>query len=381
MRDSRAGQEEHPTPRVSVVMAVYNAKPFLKAAIESVLAQTYSEWELLLVDDGSTDESTIITLDYAAEYPHRIKYLSHAGRANRGVSATRNLGALHARGEYIVILDADDVCEPNRLEAQVAFLDGHPEIGLVGSHYFEIDGRGNARPGILLPCSHTEICWHLLFNTPFIHSSVAFRRIEVLERVGGYDESIAYAHDYEYWVRITELVRVANLTLELIRYRVHDASLSTRLRGRDEMPRLRAARLARLLGWPQDDPAEHENRAAAMAALMLGWDTAASVAALRRAADDILQLQHVFSREQQLSERAATHHREWVRAELARHLALQAASRASSNPREALALWRHALRLHGTVPLRGRLVLKYFGRMAASFGLRLHLPDRRSSYG
>jgi len=117
--------------RVSIVTPFLNAVRFFEESIESVLAQTYQSWELLLVDDGSTDGSTAIAEHYAAAHPDRIRYLAHQGRANRGASASRNLGARHARGEYLAYLDADDVYLPAKLQKQVPLLDAHPDVMLL----------------------------------------------------------------------------------------------------------------------------------------------------------------------------------------------------------------------------------------------------------
>jgi GT2 family glycosyltransferase len=116
-------------PRVSVIMPFLNLERFIEESIASVLAQTYPHWELLLIDDGSTDGSTDIARGYALMHPERIRYLAHDGRRNRGASASRNLGIRHARGEYIALLDADDVWVPHKLQQQVPILDRHPEVG------------------------------------------------------------------------------------------------------------------------------------------------------------------------------------------------------------------------------------------------------------
>jgi glycosyltransferase involved in cell wall biosynthesis len=117
--------------RVSIITPFLNAGPFIEESIQSVLAQTYDDWELLLVDDGSTDASTGIAVRYAAAHPERVRYLSHEHRQNRGASASRNLGARHARGEYLAFLDADDVYLPRKLEVQVPILDAHPNVAML----------------------------------------------------------------------------------------------------------------------------------------------------------------------------------------------------------------------------------------------------------
>ena len=118
-------------PLVSAIVIFLNAGKFIEEAIESIFAQTYNNWELLLVDDGSTDGSTQIALRYAEQYPEKVRYLEHPGHQNRGMSAARNLGISQAKGEYIAFLDADDVWLPYKLEQQVALLESRPEAGMV----------------------------------------------------------------------------------------------------------------------------------------------------------------------------------------------------------------------------------------------------------
>lgn len=118
-------------PLVSVVIVFLDAERFFEEAVASVFAQTYPSWELLLVDDGSTDASSEMARRHAADRPDRIRYLAHPGHANLGISAARNLGVRNARGKYIALLDADDVWLPSKLEEQVAILEGHPDAALV----------------------------------------------------------------------------------------------------------------------------------------------------------------------------------------------------------------------------------------------------------
>lgn len=131
---------------VSVTIPFYNAERFLRETVESVLAQTYPEWEVLLVDDGSTDGSTAIAQSYAATFPDKIFYLEHSGHRNLGVNAARNLGARHSRGEFLAFLDSDDIWLPTKLEISVASMVEHPEAGfLFGStvYWYEWDAEGN----------------------------------------------------------------------------------------------------------------------------------------------------------------------------------------------------------------------------------------------
>jgi glycosyltransferase involved in cell wall biosynthesis len=116
---------------VSVITPFYNAERFLEEAIQSVLGQSYDNWELLLVDDGSADGGTEIACKYAARYPDRIRYVEHPGNCNMGACASRNVGIRHSQGEYVALLDADDVWLPNKLQEQVALMEAYPTAGLV----------------------------------------------------------------------------------------------------------------------------------------------------------------------------------------------------------------------------------------------------------
>ncbi len=117
--------------RVSVVISFLNAERFLAETIESVFGQTFRSWELLLVDDGSTDGSTRIARAYAEQHPQALRYIEHDGHCNRGLPVSRNLGIANASGEFVATLDADDVWLPTKLERQVALMDAHPEADLV----------------------------------------------------------------------------------------------------------------------------------------------------------------------------------------------------------------------------------------------------------
>jgi glycosyltransferase involved in cell wall biosynthesis len=118
-------------PLVSVLIPFYNEERFLEEAVQSVLQQTYPHWEILLIDDGSSDTSTAIAKEYAVRYPEKIFYVEHDGHANKGLSATRNAGIAKARGELIALLDADDVWLPEKLQKQVAIFQQNPDVALL----------------------------------------------------------------------------------------------------------------------------------------------------------------------------------------------------------------------------------------------------------
>ncbi|MGO8760261.1 MAG: glycosyltransferase family 2 protein [Terracidiphilus sp.] len=187
---------------VSVTIPFLNAERFLRETIESVLAQSYSQWELLLVDDGSSDASTGIARSYAASRPDRIFYLEHPSHRNLGVNAARNLGARSSRGEFLAFLDSDDIWLPARLEAAVASMVEHPEAGFFfgpTEYWYEWDPEGNGgrknevpalAPGdrLYLPPELMACTMPLgKFGVP-CPCSFLLRRW-ALERVGGFDES------------------------------------------------------------------------------------------------------------------------------------------------------------------------------------------------
>ena len=131
-------------PRVSGIIIFLNAEKFIQEAIESVFAETFDDWELLLVDDGSTDASTAIARRFADQCPDKVRYLEHNGHQNRGMSASRNLGVRHARGEYVAFLDADDIWLPHKLEQQVPILDAQPKAAMLygpTQHWFSWTGK------------------------------------------------------------------------------------------------------------------------------------------------------------------------------------------------------------------------------------------------
>lgn len=186
-----------PDPLVSVIMIFLNAETFMAEAVESVIAQTYPNWELLLVDDGSTDKSTGMALDFANRFPRKIRYLEHPGHVNRGMSATRNLGIGIARGELISFIDSDDVWKPNKLVDQVGIMRKHPDLGMVcgavlywgswtGDHDFLIPtGHVFDRP---VPQPEALLALYPLGKADAPCPSDVMIRADVLARIGGFEE-------------------------------------------------------------------------------------------------------------------------------------------------------------------------------------------------
>ena len=211
-------------PFVSVIMAVYNQEDYVKHAIESILSQTYGSFEFLIVDDGSTDDTTTICNKYAQEVSSRIRIFRN--ERNLGLTRSLNIGLISARGKYIARMDADDVSLPERLETQVTYLESHPEIGLVGSFYSEIDGIGNIINTIVeFPVTPIIINWRLCFENPIAHPPIMVRK-ELLDRVDGYDEKYAVSQDYDLFIRLARITRLANISEVLFYWRVHTNNVS-----------------------------------------------------------------------------------------------------------------------------------------------------------
>lgn len=207
-------------PKVTVMMAVYNAQRYLRQAIESILGQTYADFELLIVDDGSSDNSSVIIRSYSDA---RIRVLHN--ESNRGVAYSRKRALLNARGDFVAVLDADDVSSPERLEIQVSFLDTHPDTAAVCSNYEVIDEYGKVLHVDRVVLDHLSMKWRLLFGNPIANSSTMFRRIMALE-VGGYDEKRLYGtEDYDLWSRLVNRGKINRLDMLLIQYRYHPDSL------------------------------------------------------------------------------------------------------------------------------------------------------------
>jgi glycosyltransferase involved in cell wall biosynthesis len=191
---------------VSVIIIFWNGERFIAEAIESVFAQTYPAWELLLVDDGSSDGSTTIARSYAERDPQHVRYLEHPGHVNRGMSASRNLGLRHARGQYVALLDADDVWFANTLAEQVMILESHPQAAMVYGPiqwWYSWTGRPEDRerdyvenlgvsPNTLI--QPPRLLSLFLRDKAAVPSGILGRR-NIIERVGGFED--AFRGEYE----------------------------------------------------------------------------------------------------------------------------------------------------------------------------------------
>lgn len=209
--------------KVSLLIPAFNRGRYIRQTVESALNQTYANIEVIVVDDGSTDDTREILESYAG----RIKLLQHPGGENRGQSASINLGLSNADGEYVAILDSDDYWEPDKLEYQVCYLDQHPDNGLIycngtavssnGEHLYDIyspDDTENSKPENML-----LDCYFLLPNNPLV-------RMGVINKAGRFDESLRAAQDHDMAIRIAEITPIAYVDKPVFHYRRYDESIS-----------------------------------------------------------------------------------------------------------------------------------------------------------
>ena len=214
-------------PAVTVLLPIRDAEAHLREALDSVLAQTFDDFELLVVDDGSRDGGP----DLVRACPDARVRLSSLGE-NRGLVAALNAGLVQARGRYIARMDADDVCLPTRLAEQVEHLDAYPTLGGVSSAFETIDGNGRVLgivDGRHRPVGPALLRWALHFGSFFCHPAAMLRR-EVFDAVGSYDAEFTHAEDYDLWLRVVEKFPLDNLPRPLLRLRWHGDNVSVRHR-------------------------------------------------------------------------------------------------------------------------------------------------------
>lgn len=205
-------------PLVTVLMPVFNGEKYIYEAIESILNQTFRNFEFIIIDDGSTDQTSTIIKSFTDP---RIRLVQNT--ENIGVSKSSNKGLALAEGIYIARLDADDVSLPERLSKQVEYLEHHPNIGVLGTSLQIIDAHNNKSNTLLLPTQHNVLKWCLCFINSIAHSTVMMRR-EVVEQVHGYNADMVLAEDYDLWRRLSCITQLSNLHDIYVLYRVHDAN-------------------------------------------------------------------------------------------------------------------------------------------------------------
>jgi len=236
------GPPRYVSGKVSVIIPCYNRALYVGEAIDSVLDQTYENFELIVVDDGSTDNSLTIVSNYG----DRVTALQHPGGENRGQSAAINLGLAHSDGEHVAILDSDDYWALDKLEKQVAVLDANPGVGLVYGNARIVDDYGNLLH-LRYGDSHREQneIGRILADCYFSVPSNSMIRRRVLDRVGAFNEALRAAQDHDMAIRIAEATKLAYIPDVMFHYRRHADSISAGradLRWRNGFKILEAAR-------------------------------------------------------------------------------------------------------------------------------------------
>lgn len=209
-------------PVISVVMSVYNGEAFLREAIESILEQTFSDFEFIIIDDASKDGSREIILSYKDS---RIVFVQNEG--NLGLTKSLNIGIRRARGKYIARMDADDISLPQRFERQLEFMDAHPDCAACGTWYSVVDSALKFQYKVEHRTDPEGINTALFFYNPIAHPTVIFRKEAVLN-AEGYNEDFRRSQDYELWIRLSLMgYKMSNLSEILLLYRMSSGNITT----------------------------------------------------------------------------------------------------------------------------------------------------------
>jgi glycosyltransferase involved in cell wall biosynthesis len=209
------------TPRVSVVLPVRDCERYIAQAVKSIVEQTFRNFELIVVDDGSRDRTLPILAEWAAQ-DQRIQVLA---RPRLGLVAALEAGRAGAKGFFIARMDADDIADPERLSRQVEYLDRHPEVIAVGGQIELIDVEGRSLGSRIFPVTPADCRAYLKRGAPFCHPAVLIRS-DALAFVGGYRTAFEPAEDMDLWLRLAKMGELANLDVNVLRYRVHAASMT-----------------------------------------------------------------------------------------------------------------------------------------------------------
>jgi glycosyltransferase involved in cell wall biosynthesis len=236
-------QQTPPYPFVSVILSAYNASDHIEESIASVLGQTYSNFEFIIINDGSTDETGSILERYKRADP-RIQIIT---QENAGLTSSLARGVTVAKGDLIARIDADDIWKPEKLACQVAYLVRHIKIGLLGTAYSLIDGAGSelGQQDVPLILGCEAVREAVLSFNPFFHSSVLFRRI-LITQCGNYDSTFTTAQDYDLWVRMLTISEGDNLGEVLAKRRITDDMISV---AKEKQQRVAALRIKLKERW------------------------------------------------------------------------------------------------------------------------------------
>ena len=228
-------------PIISVLMSVYNGENFLAEAIESILAQTFADFEFLIIDDGSKDSSARIVESLAAR-DKRIRFVS---RSNKGLTKTLNELFAMSVGQFIARMDCDDVALPDRFATQLQALRNDPALVCIGGSFQLIDGEGRLLTTLRPPTDDADIQKQTLAGHGAICHPTAMIRREALQRIGGYDEDFKTAQDLDLWLRLGEVGKLANVPQPVLKFRLHEGSVSETKR----VEQRKSARMACERAW------------------------------------------------------------------------------------------------------------------------------------
>jgi len=208
---------------VSIIMPVYNGSRYLQEALESVLNQTYYNFEFIIINDGSIDDTAKILEKYKRKDP-RIKIITNT--KNIGIAKSLNIGIKISSGKYIARIDSDDIWDSSKLEIQIHYMESYKDIGLLGTSVFPINNNGNIikkrrifNNGKMLNTS--KIKFLMLFRNPYCHSSIIFKS-SLIPKVGLYNEDYLFSQDYEYWFRVVSISDSLILKNKLVYFRIHN---------------------------------------------------------------------------------------------------------------------------------------------------------------
>jgi glycosyltransferase involved in cell wall biosynthesis len=302
-------EKMHLDPSVTVLMAVYNGEAYLREAVESILCQTFTDFEFLIVDDGSSDGTANILASYSDS---RLRIVRNT--RNIGLARSLNTGFHAAKGRYVARLDADDISEVLRLEKQVAFLNAQPDVALLGSWYREVNSGGEVTNEATLPCNHIDLAWELLFYCPFVHSAVMMDRFRVSQLAGPYNESLSYSMDFELWKRIASQWRVANLPEYLVRLRSSPTSMTATYGEKSrEGYWMRVSNMAQLTGQLKEDRQVLRRRFDTIYDLFFIDEGDYNINQMISAKKDVLKIQEEFCRYNRLKKEECVSHRRNLR--------------------------------------------------------------------
>lgn len=209
------------TPKVTVLMPVYNGEKYLSEAIESILKQSYTDFEFIIINDGSTDRTVEIINSYKDP-----RIILHSNQQNLSIAVSLNKGIAATRGKYIARMDCDDISLPLRLERQANFLDEHPEVGVLGCRVKIINKFRMVISERERPQSHHCNRWVALFKPPVMHPCVMYRT-DVVRQIGGYNIKVPVSQDYELWSRLIEKTKFQQLNETLVILRIHDSNIGS----------------------------------------------------------------------------------------------------------------------------------------------------------